>query len=171
MIDSNNQPFTILNPYTYAELRSFAKDLQSYVECLSNSYSCSDANVPVFRAQGVTLTNVLVKCRENYVKAQWDPKAYVYFDVSSHGQFAAAGRIITPPTGAVKDCLLTSHEQGAGPEACMEQYIQSLNLHTAQVKKLKNILDKPYSYLFSIYIQRRWVKKFYNVKNILLICS
>ena len=35
-------------------------------------------------SQGVTLYNVLVKCRENYQRHRWDPHAYILFQPSLH---------------------------------------------------------------------------------------
>lgn len=132
MVDSNNNYFTVFNPYTYEQLRQRAFDLQKHVECLSTSYDCPDVAVPEFEKQGVTLTNVLVKCRENYLAKQWDPMAYGIFDSSVRRRIQQSGISFTLPTAYpyIAECLTTSHQQGAGPQACQEYYMQTLELRT-----------------------------------------
>ena len=82
MLDSNNQPYYVHNPYTYAQLQAKSASLQAYVECIANGtrgYSCVPPNEDFFAKQGVTTVNVLVKCRENFLKRRWDPAAYMLF--------------------------------------------------------------------------------------------
>lgn len=132
MIDVAGNSFIIVNPYTYAELRAKAGRMESYIACLSvyPASKCSDAAVDEFKRQGVTLINVLVKCRENYMKKQWDSQAYAYFD--SRVEFPNYYGRWTPPSGPIADCLVQSHEQGAGPQACLELYANSQNVHSLQ---------------------------------------
>ena len=41
MVDGTNQPLVVYNMYTYAELQAKASGMQRYVDCASQSYSCS----------------------------------------------------------------------------------------------------------------------------------
>ena len=82
MVDGVGNSFIVYNPYSYAEIQAKAMKMQEYVECASKSYACSPPSDPEFEYQGVTLINVLTKCRENFSKKRWDPMAYVFFDES-----------------------------------------------------------------------------------------
>jgi len=112
MIDSNNQPYYVHNPYTYAELQARAGGLQAYVECVgqgTNGYKCAPPNEPLFANQGVTLINVLVKCRENFVKKRWDPAAYMMFQPDSWDLVEFQADPVIPSNVAffIADCLST----------------------------------------------------------------
>jgi len=136
MIDSTNTPIIVANPYTFHEIRTQLAKLDDYVKCVATSYNCEPEGVdPVmntfFEAQDVSLVNVFVKCRENYMKKQWDPRAFAYFDINSQYMFAETGMVMDAPSGTVKDCLLQSHANGAGPLKCMEDYINSLNFKSS----------------------------------------
>jgi hypothetical protein len=131
MIDSSNSPVIVFNPYTYAELQAKATGLQSFVACLSQNYNCEGPYDSFFEAQGVTLTNVLVKCRENYEKKQWDPKAFAFFDIRETG-FSMEKNYHFPDT-VVQECLVDYHSKGEGPQACQEQYINKLGLRSSEV--------------------------------------
>ena len=87
MIDSSNQPYYVYNRFSYSELQSMSSGLQTYTQCVtqtssSQGYKCPVPNHPEFQAQGVTTLNVLVKCRENFVKKRWDPLAYMLYQDS-----------------------------------------------------------------------------------------
>jgi hypothetical protein len=41
MVDGSNQPLVVYNMYTYAQLQAKASGMQRYVDCASQSYSCS----------------------------------------------------------------------------------------------------------------------------------
>jgi hypothetical protein len=96
MIDSNSQPYLVYNKFTYEQLQSMSGGLDEYARCLgtgTDGYKCtppapsSEADAAFFRQQGVTVANVLVKCRENYALKQWDPHAYVMFNREHHHLF------------------------------------------------------------------------------------
>ena len=82
MIDSGNQPYYVYNKFTYAELQAMSSGLKNYTQCVSSGvggYKCPVPNDPWFQAQGVSTFNVLVKCRENFLKKRWDPASYILF--------------------------------------------------------------------------------------------
>jgi hypothetical protein len=131
MLDSNNEHIVIVNPYSYAVLQEKVGNLDDYVACASVSYTC--ANEPfdeVFTRQGVTLLNVFVKCRENFLKKQWDPYAYVYFDRRAQSLIQAYGGLVPIPPGPVKDCLVASYDNSAGPDACAKNHILTLGYNS-----------------------------------------
>jgi hypothetical protein len=131
MVDNSNNQVVIVNPYTYAELQAKASDMQSYVDCISRNYVCDGMFDEVFERQGVTMANVMMKCRENFLKQQWDPWAFVYFDVKTQHLVQNYARVLYPPVGPIADCLLLSSQESVGPSACQAQYIGSLNLHSS----------------------------------------
>ena len=72
MLDGSNNQIVVYNPYSYAELQAkAAAGMAAYLQCASQSYQCKPPTDPVFDFQGVTLLNVLIKCRENYVESRW----------------------------------------------------------------------------------------------------
>ena len=131
MVDSNNQPFMIYNPYSYSELQAMASGLQAYVDCVagSNGYRCPVPDEPtgVFLEQGVTLINVLVKCRENYVKNVWDSAAYALFDYSRHSLIRTSRALVVPdpdPEG-VWACFQDDPTSGSLSRACLKQFLEN----------------------------------------------
>ena len=86
MIDSSNQPYYVYNKFTYAQLQAMSGGLAEYTQCVGrgvDGYRCPVPNDPWFEAQGVTTINVLVKCRENFMRKRWDPSAYMLFQPAS----------------------------------------------------------------------------------------
>ena len=72
MLDGSNNQIVVYNPYSYAELQAkAAAGMAAYLQCASQSYQCKPPTDPAFDFQGVTLLNVLIKCRENYVESRW----------------------------------------------------------------------------------------------------
>ena len=131
MMDSNNQPYYIHNPYTYAELQAKSSTLQAYVECVArgvNGYQCEPPNEPLFANQGVTTANVLVKCRENFLKNRWDPAAYMLFQPASWDQVEFQSDPVLP-TGLphqVTECLSTGDaSSGSLVQHCHETYLEA----------------------------------------------
>lgn len=129
MIDSNNQPYYVHNPYTYAELQGKSAGLQAYVECVGSGtagYKCVPPNEPLFANQGVTLVNVLVKCRENFVKKRWDPAAYMLFQPTSWDQIEFQADPVLPDNVAyyIQDCLSTGDPSiGSLAQKCLEEFL------------------------------------------------
>ena len=126
MVDGSNNPFVVFNPYSYAQLQAMAKDMQSYVDCASTSYQCDPPLAPAFDMQGVSVLNVLVKCRENFVEQRWDPAAYVLFDPSQAYRYKVppGQRVVLPPdTLEVQRCLAYQTAAGASNSACLDRYL------------------------------------------------
>jgi hypothetical protein len=129
MIDSNNQPYYVHNRYTYAELQAKSSKLQDYVECVgrgTQGYKCQPPTEEFFAKQGVTTANVLVKCRENFIKRRWDPAAYMLFQPSSWDQVSFQDDPVIP-SGVVfrlAECL-TSGDPSSGSlvQRCHEEYL------------------------------------------------
>ena len=120
MLDGNGQPFYIYNRYTYEELQALSAGLEAYAACVSataGGYGCSPPGTQqgeqFLRQQGVTVTNVLIKCRDNFVRKQWDPMAFAYYNREYHRYFAprlsgADARITFPNDGdplGIRACL------------------------------------------------------------------
>jgi hypothetical protein len=136
MIDGNRQPYYIYNKYTYRELQTFSAGLDAYAECVGSvqgaGYSCQPPPtqgeaLEFFRQQGVTVPNVLVKCRENFVKKQWDPYAFVYYNrayhhLSSHlaGQYTQFPS--TDPRG-IRACLQLDPTTGGLAQRCLQAFL------------------------------------------------
>jgi len=136
MMDSNNQPYYVHNPYTYAELQARSAGLQAYVDCVgresnNRGYSCIPPNEPYFAKQGVTTINVLVKCRENFVKRRWDPAAYMLFQPASWDQVQFQDDPVLP-TGLpfhVGECLSSGDAAtGSLVQSCHEAYLNDAAL-------------------------------------------
>lgn len=128
MIDGSNQPFVVYNPYSYAELRAKASGMQAYVDCASQKYLCEPPGDNIFLAQGVTLLNVLVKCRENFVQKQWDPAAYVLFDETQVYRYKTTAPIKLPPDSyEVYACLISQAKNGAINAPCLDLYLSFTN--------------------------------------------
>ena len=124
MVDGTNNPFVVYNPYSYAELQAKAREMQAYVDCASRSYKCKPPSDPVFDAQGVSLLNVLVKCRENFVENRWDSAAYVLFDPTQAFRYRTRGLITRPPDSmGIQACLRLQAEAGASNSACLDQWL------------------------------------------------
>ena len=124
MVDGTNNPFVVYNPYSYAQLQAMAGGMQAYVDCASQSYQCSPPSDKVFAMQGVTLLNVLIKCRENFVENQWDPAAYVLFDPKQRYRYKSPTLVRLPAdTFGVQACLLSQANAGASNAPCLDQYL------------------------------------------------
>ena len=124
MVDGTNNPFIVYNPYSYAELQARAGAMQAYVDCASESYQCTPPSDPVFDIQGVSVLNVLVKCRENFVENQWDPGAYVLFDPNQAYRYRTTTQVKLPAdTMGVQACLLGQAAAGASNSACLDQLL------------------------------------------------
>ena len=129
MLDSNNQPYYVHNPYTYAELQARSSELQAYTECVGRGtagYQCAPPNDPVFANQGVTTINVLVKCRENFIKKRWDPSAYMLFQPASWDLVEFQGDPAIPAGVAlnISQCLSAGDSSsGSLVQRCHEEYL------------------------------------------------
>ena len=124
MVDGTNNPFVVYNPYSYAELQAKASGMQAYADCASKSYQCKPPSDPVFDIQGVSLLNVLVKCRENFVENRWDSAAYVLFDPTQAYRYRAKGVISRPADSmGVQACLRLQAAAGASNSACLDQFL------------------------------------------------
>ena len=129
MVDGANDQIVVYNPYSYAQLQSKAGGMQAYLECASSSYKCDAPTDPVFTAQGVTLLNVLVKCRENFVEKNWDQAAYVLFDPTQRYRFNPNTVLPTSyadPYGVLA-CLVSQAGVGGTNGACLDQYLYFTN--------------------------------------------
>ena len=134
MIDSNNQPYYVYNPYSYAQLQAMSSGLDNYTRCVSdksrNGYACEVPNDPFFRTQGVTAVNVLVKCRDNFIKKRWDPAAYVFYQEAFHHLLkrrpSRAEYALGPDPRGVRACLQDSKQQrGSLAQACLQEFFSS----------------------------------------------
>ena len=131
MLDGANNEFVVYNPYTYQQLQAMASGMDAYLACASQSYDCEtpyDAQ-RILSLQGVTLLNVLVKCRENYVKMQWDPAAYILFNASLHYmvQYTIPAQASARPAGTCASnaaaCLTAAANAGTANAACLTPYL------------------------------------------------
>jgi hypothetical protein len=133
MTDSNNKPFFVYNPYSYAELQAMSSGLQAYVKCVSggsNGYQCPLPEGPdgIFRQQGVSLFNVLVKCRENYVKRRWDPAAYILYNRNMHYMIKTPLYVPVPASDGLSDphgvgeCMRGDLQSGSIVQNCLENF-------------------------------------------------
>lgn len=127
MIDSNNQPYYVYNKYTYAELQAKSAGMANYTACVSTSargYRCAPPSEPFFANQGVTTLNVLIKCRENYVKKRWDPAAHMLYQPAFWDlvHFQGAG---VPELPAAPERCLTEGDASTGSLAqrCLEEFL------------------------------------------------
>jgi len=125
MVDGANRPFVVFNPYSYAELQAKATKMGEYLACSSKSYTCSAPTDPEFSFQGVTLLNVLVKCRENFAQRRWDPMAFVLFDKSNTYSFKSRSPISVPDADPynIKQCLLASAKAGSTNTPCLLEFL------------------------------------------------
>jgi len=129
MMDSNNQPYYVHNPYTYSQLQSKSAGLQAYVDCVAQGtrgYNCPPPNEDFFANQGVTTVNILVKCRENFLKRRWDPAAYMLFQPASWDQvqFEADPVIPSGMPHNVRACLTDGDaSSGSLTKYCHDQYL------------------------------------------------
>lgn len=132
MTDENSNYWVIYNPYSYYELQQKAIEFEKHAQCMSQRYDCTDTRVDIFTQQGVTLSNVIVKCRENFLKKQWDPFAFALYHQGYRAKLQILKQVLPSTTSPIAQCLLNSHTQGTGPGACMDQYINGLNLYTPE---------------------------------------
>ena len=124
MVDGTNTPFVVYNPYSYAELQAKARGMLAYVNCSSESYKCTPPTDKVFDLQGVSLLNVLVKCRENFVENKWDTAAYVLFDPKQAYRYRTITPVQIPPdTMGVQACLRLQAAAGASNSACLDEML------------------------------------------------
>ena len=133
MVDSNNHEYYIYNPYTLEELQAKSAKLQAFVDCMGSSYACSEFQDVdrLLTSQGVTLYNVLVKCRENYQRHRWDPHAYILFQPSLHylvpdaaAQLLSGWRDLNTQMGGVYDCMQQDPAQvGDLSATCLTNYL------------------------------------------------
>ena len=134
MIDGNRQPYYIYNKYTYAQLQAFSAGLDAYAECVGSvqGYSCQPPPtqgeaLEFFRQQGVTVPNVLVKCRDNFVKKQWDPYAFVYYNRAYHHLSShLAGQYTQFPAKdpfGIRACLQQDPTGGGLAQTCLQAFL------------------------------------------------
>jgi hypothetical protein len=135
MLDGAGQPMLVYNPYTYQEVQAKAAGMQAYLDCLGRSsggYSCSPPSDPVFSGQGVNALNVLVACRENYVKRRWDPAAFVLYNRLPGYPLRYNGVVPVPPRDEpcyVRDCMRDeTYAVGTLAKACLERYLRCAGL-------------------------------------------
>lgn len=146
MIDSNSEPYLVYNQYTYAQLQDMSGGLDEYARCLgagADGYKCSPptpsgaADAQFFRQQGVTVANVLVKCRENYAKKQWDPHAYVMYVQGYHHLFEGrlGYRVPVPeedPFG-IRECMQADTDvPGTLSQRCHEAFLRHPDVQTRE---------------------------------------
>ena len=138
MIDSNNQPYFVYNKYTYEQLQAMNAGLDAYAKCLgagTTGYKCSTPTPPnasdarFFSQQGVSVANVLVKCRENFAKKQWDPYAFALYNRDYHRLFdkRLGYRVSIPeedPFG-IKGCMQQVDPTATGSlsQTCLKQFL------------------------------------------------
>ena len=138
MVDSNNQPYFVYNKFTYGELQVMSAGLDAYAQCLGSGvdgYKCAppapqaQPDAQFFSQQGVTVTNVLVKCRENFAKKQWDPYAFAFYHRAYHPLFTGKlpTRVNIPeedPHG-IKECMQRRDpaETGSLSQLCLQEFL------------------------------------------------
>ena len=73
---------TIYNPYSYEQLLSKMtnESFYDFLTCSEKSSTCVAPNDPIISAQGFNLIQIITKCRQNYLRKQWDTAAYVWYD-------------------------------------------------------------------------------------------
>ena len=140
MIDGNSEPYLVYNRYTYAQLQEMSTGLDDYARCLgtgTGGYKCTPPTPSVagdaqfFSQQGVTVANVLVKCRENYAKKQWDQNAFVFYNREYHHLFdkRLGYRVDIPeedPFG-IRECMQVSQAptaSGSLSQGCLEEFLR-----------------------------------------------
>ena len=132
MIDSGNQPYYVYNKFTYAELQAMSEGLKNYTECVSSTagggYKCPVPSDPWFQAQGVSTFNVLVKCRENFVKKRWDPAAYMLYQTKYWDllrlQDGAVPSLPQFDSYGARDCLQDGDASaGTLAQSCLQEYL------------------------------------------------
>ena len=140
MMDGNSEPYLVYNKYTYAQLQAMSSGLDEYARCLgagTGGYKCPPPTPPAagdaqfFSQQGVTVANVLVKCRENYAKKQWDRSAYVLYNREYHHLFEGrlGYRVDIPeddPFG-IRACMQVSQTPtatGSLAQRCLEEFLR-----------------------------------------------
>lgn len=131
MVDSNNQPYYVYNPFTYAQIQEMTAGLANYTECVTSTsqtqgYTCPVPNDPFFKAQGVTAVNVLVKCRENFIKNRWDPAAYMVYQEKYDSLLKRTptrlDRFLSPDPFGVRACLQSKMTGGAPAQECLQEF-------------------------------------------------
>jgi hypothetical protein len=128
MIDSSNKPYYVFNPYSYEQLQAMAGGLDAYVQCVAdaktNGYKCPVPTIDFFARQGVSTINVLVKCRENFVKRRWDPAAYVLYQRGLHHLLRLSERIVFPTDNEVQTCLREGDGAGGSlAQTCLQRHL------------------------------------------------
>ena len=132
MIDGNGQPYYIYNPYSYAQLQRLASGLDAYAECVGSitgkGYKCPVPADALFTRQGVTLPNVLVKCRDNFIKKQWDPYAFALYNRPYQSLFMGRlGYVVQAPEAdplGIAACLRQDPAEVPGlARVCLEEFL------------------------------------------------
>ena len=131
MIDSNNQPYYVYNKYSYAELQAKSAGMASYTACVSTSargYQCVPPGEAFFANQGVTTLNVLIKCRENYVKKRWDPAAHMLYQTRFwdlvHFQGVGVPELPATVRADVRACLTDGDaSSGTLARSCLDEFL------------------------------------------------
>lgn len=135
MVDGNNRPYYVYNKFTYAQLQTLAAGLDEYAKCVGTGltgYRCEPPSTATpddpefFTRQGVTVANVLVKCRENFAEKQWDPYAFAFYNRDYNYLFDKAGtRPDFPPTDpyGIRECLQQDPSQGDLAGWCMQKFL------------------------------------------------
>jgi len=136
MTDSNNNPYYVYNPYSYSDIQALSNGLQDYVDCVSggsNGYQCTVPSNKFFSEQGVSILNILVKCRENYMNNRWDPSAYMLFDRNQHHLLKLSTLIPVPLVDAcgVSLCMSGDSNSGSLVAGCLEEYLLCKGLSEA----------------------------------------
>jgi len=130
MLDGDGRPIFVYNPYTYAQVQALAAGMQAYLDCLragTAGYTCAPPTDPVFQAQGVNALNVLVACRDNFVKRRWDPAAFVLYHRLPGYPLRYPGLVPVPQPDAcgIRECMREeSAAIGALSKACLERHLQ-----------------------------------------------
>lgn len=135
MVDSNNKPYFVYNKFSYAQIQAMNEGLDAYARCVgmgTAGYKCKmqvpalDDGESFFGQQGVTVANVLVRCRENYAKKQWDPYAFVLYNREYQAQI---GKMIPVPTEdplGIKTCMQQKQDPtstGSLAQACLQEFL------------------------------------------------
>lgn len=122
--DASLQP--VYNPYTFEQLlqRLDRMQMQSYLQCLQSSVECVPPNDPIFSRQGYNLLQVITKCRQNYVREQWDQGAYILYNETLLRKYILFDSVASLKSDSVGDCL--SLAQGtANGQACLDLYFRA----------------------------------------------
>lgn len=90
------------------------------------------------------MLNVLVKCRENYVKRQWDPMAYVAYDKTQWHRFKTKRYRPTLPKQdphLAYQCLNESAANGMTNAGCLESYLLGEGIPVEEYWRYERLVD------------------------------